>query len=233
MNEILNNIPDQGWEILEQSRSRGWVLEPMAKSFMEMTGLDIPKFYLGSSSSRAGEFLKQCKSGVVAKCVSSQILHKTEYGAVRVGIHNQDQLKEAFRHFKLLPGFEEVLVEEMLSGVELLVGAKIDYQFGPVIVMGIGGTGVEVYKDTTIRMAPLKPGDVLSMVNSLIGKDIISGHRGQQGVDMDVLTRVLVQFSHTVMEMEDRIESIDLNPVICTPDRCVVADARIILASEE
>lgn len=215
--------------ILEQSRERGWVLEPAAKSIMKMHGMDIPEFYLGNSLEEAEQFLIRCSGSVVAKCVSPDILHKTDHHAVRVGIRTRKQLDDAFRAFRRLPGYEQVLVEEMVQGIELLVGAKIDYQFGPVIVMGIGGTGVEIYKDTAIRMAPLKPSDVTSMAGSLTGKAIISGHRGHFGVQMDVLTPMMVSFSHLAVELEPFIESIDLNPVICTRQRCVVADARIML----
>lgn len=225
------NLKAHCLDMIENSREKGWVLEPDAKAIMALQGLDIPDFYLGNSVKEAGLFLKKTSSMVVAKCVSSKILHKTEYGAVVTKISTHEQLATAFRKFKQLPGFENVLVEEMVTGIEVLIGAKIDYQFGPVVMLGIGGTSVEIYKDTAIRMAPLKPSDVISMVNSLTGREMITGHRGQQGVDINRLTHLMVKFSTMVHEWEKVIESIDLNPVICTPDRCVIADARIIIKS--
>ena len=115
-------------------------------------------------------------------------------------------------------------------GIELIVGAKIDNQFGAIIVLGIGGTGVEIYKDTSMRMAPVEPDDVTSMVQELTAHELIEGFRGSEPVNMDELTKLIIGFSKLVMELEGEIESIDLNPVMCTAEKCVVADARIILS---
>ena len=128
-----------------------------------------------------------------------------------------------------LKGCSQVLVEEMVSGIEILVGAKNDTQFGPVVVLGPGGTGVELYNDTAIRMAPVNPADVYSMVDSLGAKPVFHGFRGRPGVNMEALVHLLVTFSGLIMDLEPFFESIDLNPVICTSDHCVVADARIML----
>jgi hypothetical protein len=128
-----------------------------------------------------------------------------------------------------LDGCENILVEQMLQGIEVIFGAKNDFQFGPVIVFGIGGTAVEIYNDTAIRMAPLKPSDVSSMVDSLKAKDLLLGYRGRAGVNMEILTHLMINFSDLIMELENDIESVDLNPVICTTDKCVVVDARIML----
>jgi hypothetical protein len=105
----------------------------------------------------------------------------------------------------------------------------MDYQFGPVILLGVGGTGVEVYQDTSIRMAPIDQKDVRSMMNGLAAHKIIEGYRGAPPINMKCLTETLLMFSEVVMALEGIFESIDLNPVICSSDACVVADARIIL----
>ncbi|MCK4768523.1 MAG: acetate--CoA ligase family protein, partial [Desulfobacula sp.] len=165
-----------------------------------------------------------------AKAVSKKILHKTEHQAVVTGIMSSDHLKSEMARLQQLPGCENILVEQMVQGIEVIIGAKNDFQFGPVIVFGIGGTSVEIYNDTAVRMAPLKPDDVLSMVESLKAKKIISGYRGMAGVNMEILTHLIVNFSLFVMELENDIESVDLNPVICTRDRCVIVDARIMLS---
>jgi acyl-CoA synthetase (NDP forming) len=120
-------------------------------------------------------------------------------------------------------------VEELLSGVELILGAKRDYQFGPVMLLGIGGTGVEIYKDVTLRMVPLEERDVESMVRSLQGHALIEGYRGFAPVNIEKLNHLLLTFSELIMDLEETIESIDLNPVMCTPNKCIVADARIML----
>ena len=126
-------------------------------------------------------------------------------------------------------GFAGMLVEEMISGIELIVGAKVDDQFGPVVLLGIGGTGVEIYKDVTLRMAPLAVKDIESMIRCLKAHSLLEGYRGSKPVNLEELNRLLKTFSDFVMDLENLIESVDLNPVICSPTRCVVADARIML----
>ena len=223
---MLNDKTDS---ILNQGKRLGWVLEPDAKELMAHHGLDIPAFILTDAIQRAQEFLKSVQTPVVAKAVSKRIIHKTEFNAVVTHISDPDQLAAQMERLLELDGCRQVLVEEMIHGIEVMIGAKNDYQFGPVIVFGIGGTSVEIYNDTAIRMAPLKASDVGSMVQSLKGKEILTGFRGAAGINMAALTDSMVKFSDLIMTLGDQFDSVDLNPVICTPDRCVVADARIIL----
>jgi len=164
--------------------------------------------------------------------VSPEVLHKTDSGGVAVGIDSDTKLGEVFQRFSTFGGFAGMLVEEMVSGAELIVGAKMDYQFGPVILLGIGGTGVEIYKDTTLRMAPLSQRDVESMLRGLKAHQVLEGYRGSEPVNIQVLTGMLMAFSRLVMDLEEMIESIDLNPLMCSSKRCVVADVRIMLRSE-
>lgn len=215
--------------IIDAHKDMGWVMEPGAKAIMKSQGLDIPDFVLTDSFEKAEKFLKKINSPVVAKAVSRKILHKTEHQAVVTGIRSGDHLKKEMERLLKLDGCESVLVEEMVEGLEVIVGAKNDFQFGPVVVFGIGGTSVEIYNDTAIRMAPLRPEDVFSMTTSLKAKALLYGYRGKDGVNMEVLTCTLVKFSHLIMALENDMESLDLNPVICTKDRCIIADARLIL----
>lgn len=216
-------------EILRTSRERGWVLEPEAKRLLSLAGLSVPEFQWGNSLDEALKFAEKVGYPVVAKVVSPKVLHKTDSGGVVVGIEGEGGLKEAYQRLSALDGFEGVLVEEMVIGLELIVGAKVDYQFGPVILMGLGGTGVEIYKDTTLRMAPLKQKDVGWMIKGLKGRELLEGYRGSEPVSLEELTRMLLAFSSLVMEMEEEFESIDLNPVICSSEGCIVADARIMI----
>ncbi len=102
-------------------------------------------------------------------------------------------------------------------------------EFGPVILLGLGGTSVEIYNDITIRMAPLTEKDVLSMIESLVGKNIIYGYRGKHGINIKKLTELMINFAELSMILSGFVESCDLNPVICSEEECVVADARLIL----
>ncbi|HSG28842.1 MAG TPA: acetate--CoA ligase family protein [Candidatus Krumholzibacterium sp.] len=216
-------------EILEGSKKTGWVLEPDAKMIMRLAGLDVPEYVHARTIEEAVSFAASKGYPLVAKVVSPDILHKSDVGGVVVGIRDEEELKKTFEGFSRMNGFVGAVVEEMASGVELIIGAKIDPQFGPVVLTGIGGVGVEIYKDTAIRMAPLKADDIPPMIADIRARKLLEGYRGADPVDMGVLSAAIVAFSELVMELEPYIESIDLNPVMCSASRCVVADARIIL----
>jgi len=216
--------------VFELSKPMGWVLEPDAKKLLKAAGLTVPSYACETSPEAASEAAAAMGFPVVAKVVSPKILHKSDVGGVAVGLADEASVRDAFARFSAMEGFEAMLVEKMVSGVELIVGANVDFQFGPVILLGIGGTGVEIYQDVAIRMAPLTGMDVNAMIGQLAGRKILDGYRGSASVSRKALEETLLCFSDLVMEMGEDIASVDLNPVMCTPEACVVADARIMLA---
>jgi succinyl-CoA synthetase beta subunit len=216
-------------DILMAAKGEGWVLEPDAKHIFSLAGLDVPKYKWAKESEEALRFAEEIGFPVVVKIVSYKILHKSDVGGVVTMIENRQTLEAAFSRFSNVTGFSGVIVEEMVEGVELIVGAKVDHQFGPVILLGIGGTAAEIYRDTILRMAPIHQGDVEFMVRGLKAHRLLEGYRGSQPINLEGLIRLMILFSNLVMNIETHIESIDLNPVICSPERCVVADARIML----
>ena len=216
-------------DILLESRELGWVLEPRAKRLLSLAQLDVPRFKWATDLHSALHFAREIGYPLVAKIVSGDVIHKSDLAGVDVGINGDKALRETFQRFSRFPGFSGVLVEEMLTGLELIVGAKVDYQFGPVILFGIGGTGVEIYQDTTLRMAPLNEKDVRSMARGLKASALLEGYRGSEPINLEALTRMMLAFSDLVMKLEGLIDSVDLNPVMCSSEKCVVADARIML----
>lgn len=216
-------------EILSASREVGWVLEPQAKRLFSLGGLDVPRFAWAVTLDEALHFAKEIHYPVVGKVVSPLVVHKSDQNGVEVGIDNDHQLKETFDRFSRIEGFRGMLVEEMVSGVELIVGAKMDLQFGPVVLFGMGGKWVEIYRDVVLRMAPLRQQDIDSMMRCLRARPLLEGYRGTTPINKNELSRLLMTFSGFVMDLEKVIESIDLNPVLCTSTRCVIADARIML----
>ncbi len=216
--------------IIEEARSDGWVLEPDAKRLFSLAGFSVPRFVFARTTGEALGFAREIGFPVVAKIVSPRILHKSDVGGVVVGIGNDGRLVEVFERFQGLDGFLGVLVEEMLpGGIELILGAKIDLQFGPMILLGMGGTGVEIYQDVTLRMAPLTEKEVPAMIEGLKARRLLEGYRGAEPVNQGKLMETILAFSTLVMELEGRIASIDINPLLCSAGRCMVADARIIL----
>jgi acetate---CoA ligase (ADP-forming) subunit beta len=217
-------------KIIDGFKKDGWIPEPEAKRLIAMAGMDVPKHRWARTPDEAVDFACKNCYPVVAKVVSPRIIHKSDVGGVVVGIDSDEKLENAWKTFSCLDGFEGMLVEEMAGkGQELIIGAKVDYQFGPVILLGIGGTGVEIYQDVTMRMAPINENDVTSMIDSLKGRNIILGFRGGPPANVEALTKLLINFSSLVISLRDHIQSIDLNPVICSGDRCIIADARVIL----
>jgi len=216
--------------IMAESQEQGWILEPQAKQIFSSVGLTVPAFASVRTDQEAVRFAEKIGYPVVAKIVSPQVLHKSDVGGVVTAIDSEDNLKNVLARFRRMEGFVGMLIEEMVAGdIELIVGAKIDYQFGPVILLGMGGTAVEIYRDIVLKMAPLNPGNVESMLKNLKAYKLLTGYRGKAPVNLDELRRLLITFSEVVMEMAEKIESIDLNPVICTATQCVIADARILL----
>lgn len=216
-------------QIIEAAQTDGWIPEPQTKEILRLAGLPVPRFEVVKTLDECHSTADKIGYPLAAKVVSQEIIHKTEYGGVAVNINDQSRLEQVFSRFSELPGFQGMLIETMLSGVELIAGAKNDPQFGPVILLGIGGTGVEIYRDTAIRMAPLTADDVQEMIEDLKGKALLTGHRGTAPINRDSLIETMILFSQLSMELADHFESIDINPLFCSEHGCSVADARIML----
>ena len=216
-------------DILSASKEIGWVLEPQANRLLASIGLEVPRFISTSQIEEAIRFIREIGYPVVAKVVSPKVIHKSDKGGVEVGIDSERKLRETFHRFSKFEGFAGMLVEETISGIELIVGAKNDFQFGPVILFGMGGSWVEIYRDVILRLAPLNPKDIDSMIKCLKARPLLEGYRGSSPVNFKELNKLLMTFSDLVIDLEGDMESIDLNPVFCSSERCVVADARIML----
>ena len=216
-------------KILSKSKAWGWVLEPEAKRLLALSGIAVPRFAWAKTPDEAIWFAEQIGYPLIAKVVSPSVIHKTEVKGVALNIENKIALTETFHRFSAFDDFQGVLVEETLQGVEVIVGAKIDDQFGPVILLGVGGTGVEIYQDVSLRMAPIMPEDVESMVKGLKAHRLFEGYRGSEPINIEALTRMLMDFSSLIMALDEKIMSIDLNPVFCSAATCTVGDARIML----
>ena len=218
-------------DIVEAHREMGWVLEPEAKRALQSAGIAVPRSGWARTLDQARDAAAAIGFPVVAKLVSPGALHKSEVGGVTVGIADNAALEAVYGRYRTFEPFHGVLVEEMVSGIELIIGMKNDFQFGPVILLGMGGTGVEVYRDTAIRMAPLTAPDVRAMLGDLKAGAVLKGYRGAAPVNQEALIDLVLRFSALAMELAEEVSSIDLNPVMCNERACIVADARIVLTT--
>jgi acyl-CoA synthetase (NDP forming) len=215
--------------ILEKSRKWGWVLEPDAQKILSLYGFKTPKFSVAATGSEAVAMARKIGYPVVAKIVSPAVIHKSDVKGVVVGIQDDQTLIKTLTRFSGIDGFAGMLIAEKVRGVELIIGAKNDFQFGPMVLLGMGGVGVEIYKDVSLRMAPLKTKDARRMIGELAARKLLTGYRGSEPVHLNALKKTIVQFSKLIMDFEDVVESVDLNPVMCNAKSCIVADARIML----
>ncbi|MFQ5941838.1 MAG: 3-hydroxypropionate--CoA ligase [Nitrososphaerales archaeon] len=213
------------------------ITEEQAKQILTEYGVKVPDFALVNSADEAVAQSKRIGFPLVMKIVSPEILHKTDVGGVKVNVSSIDEAKEVFNDmYGRLSGkhnVKGVLLEKMVpSGVELIVGLQYDKQFGPIIMVGLGGIFTEVFKDVSFRMLPITKDDAKSMLNDLQGKKILKGFRGAKPIDQEMLADALVKIGKLGTEMAAYYESVDFNPIVVYPDDYRVVDAKILLREE-
>jgi len=212
------------------------ITEELSKSILKTYGVKVPPFALVTSAEEAVKQAKKIGFPLVMKVVSPQILHKTDVGGVKVGLDNVNDVKKTFKDMygrlskKKGVDVKGILLEKMVpKGVELIVGVQNDPQFGPVIMVGLGGIMTEVMKDVAFRMLPITTSDAKSMLNELKGSKLLKGFRGSPPIDLNMVSKMLVQIGKLGVENADYINSIDFNPVVVYPKSHFVVDAKIIL----
>ena len=213
------------------------ITEDDAKSLLKKYGLRVPPHALATSAAEAARHAKKIGFPLVMKAVSPRILHKTDVGGVKVGVSSAQEARSVFEdmHRRLSnKGLRGILLEKMVpKGIELIVGVQNDPQFGPVIMVGLGGVLTEILKDVSFRMLPITPSDARSMLNELQGSRVLKGFRGSEPVDMPSLCRALVRIGRMAVAHADYIESVDFNPIMVYPKSHYVVDAKILLSAEK
>jgi len=170
------------------------------------------------------------------KIVSPDILHKTDAGGVFLNVDSEEKAREAYnmlianaRRYDATAEIYGVMITPMLAGgVECIIGSSFDVTFGPTIMFGFGGIFVEVLKDVSFRVAPVKAPEAGSMIREIKGYPILDGVRGRKGVNVAALTETVSKLSYMVAELKD-VAEVDLNPVFATENGVDIVDARIVL----
>jgi acetyl-CoA synthetase (ADP-forming) len=220
-------------EIIESARLKGrnCLSEYEAKRVLAFFGLPVTKEVLVDNINELKKATQQIGYPLVIKGCSSEIAHKTEQGLIHLGISNEDEAIAAFTKIKEKLGNKPsaVLVQEMVRGSrELVMGMTRDEQFGPCVMFGLGGIFAEILRDVSFRKAPLDKKDALEMMREIRGNKIIDAFRGMAAADMAMLTRMLINVGLIGLEF-GCVKEIDLNPVIISVEKPIVADALIIL----
>lgn len=165
---------------------------------------------------------------IAMKINSSKISHKSDVGGVIINIESFPQAKKVFNKMKKLKGFESVFVQKMVRGTEIIIGGKRDIQFGPTILVGLGGIYVEVFRDFQIGICPVNKSTAREMLKDLKSFPILKGLRGKKGINLKKLVETIVKVSK-LMVKEKNLQELDLNPLIATPQEIVAVDARAVV----
>lgn len=202
--------------------------EAQAKSDLAAYGVPVPGLELAQSPDQAAHAAKRLGGPVVLK--GTGLAHKTEHGAVRLGLA-VDEVAEAAREI----GTDTFLVEEMVTGAvaELLVGVTRDPAHGFVLTVAAGGVMTEVLRDSASLLVPARETEVKQALNSLNCAVLLSGYRGNPSADLQAIVAAVMTLQDYVVAHADRLEEVEINPLICTPNAAIAADALIRTVLEE
>lgn len=227
---VLRAAHAQGLRVLD---------EPTAKALLASFGVTTPVMRVVRSTAEFEALSKALRSPYVLKAISPQIVHKSDVGAVRVGLRDARELAQALGEMAASLAAKSLqvrqwLVEEMAPpGVECVIGGVIDPEFGPMVMAGLGGVFVEVMRDVSFRICPIGRRDALEMIGELRGAPLLRGARGRAPVSLQALADALVRIGGeggVLTSLAGELTEIDVNPLIVSADRAVAADVRIVLA---
>jgi acetate---CoA ligase (ADP-forming) len=214
----------------------GWLgLEPLIR-LLDCYGIAVADWRLANDPAAAGEAAAALGGRVALKALGPEILHKTELGAIEVGLAGARDVAGAatLMNARLARAGlvrERFLVQRMIEGgVEMIVGVVGDEVFGPVVACGAGGVQAEILKDVRVRIAPLTRGEASAMIRSLSTYPLLTGYRGSPEVDVGALEELVVRVG-AMVDAHHEIAELDLNPVVVGPDGSVVVDARLRVAT--
>ena len=187
-------------------------------------------FAEGSVVRSVDEALKAAEYPVALKIMSDEISHKSDKGCVKLNVKDEDSLKKAYSEIMSNAGsakVEGVLVQRMAKpGLELIVGGRRDEQFGPVVLFGLGGIFVEVFKDFSLRVCPIDRNDALEMISEMKAYPLLTGARGTKPVDIEAIADLLQKASKLLYENK-HINEMDLNPVMAYEKGYCAVDVRV------
>lgn len=231
--------PDGVWATLNEARAsrRTLLTETEAKSVLKSFGIPVVETFIATSQDEAATRAEQIGFPVVLKLHSTTITHKSDVGGVKLNLNSTDAVRAAWCDIAsaVKPAdFAGVSVQKMIrgKGLELILGATTDPQFGPILLFGAGGTLVEVFQDRALVLPPVTREIARRWIAETKIHKALLGVRGQRAVDLDALADVLVRFSDMMLAERAIIEA-DINPLVASAEGIVALDARIVLAEAD
>lgn len=226
---LFNTLLTEGEDILSEN---------VSKAFLEAYEIPVTKPEAARTADEAVEIARHIGYPVVMKIHSPHITHKTDVGGVALNLTNDDAVRERFEKMtakakQARPDAEirGVTIQKMVSypnSFELIMGTKKDPVFGSVIMVGMGGTAAEVFRDRALGLPPLNESLTRRMLESLKSWPLLQGYRGKPGVNIDRLIEIIMRFSYLVADYPE-IQELDINPLLVTPEDVVALDARIVI----
>lgn len=222
--------------IANAQREQRSLLESEAKILLKENGFPVPPFKLIKNEKEIDEISHSIGFPIVMKIVSPEIIHKSDAGGVKIGIKDEISARKAYQEiitnvhrYDSKARIYGIIIYKMCPmSTEVIVGMMQDPHFGPIIMFGLGGIFVEVLKDVSFRIIPLKEKDAEEMISEIKGFPILQGVRGESPKDVAAIKDVLMKTSDLVMNNPE-IKEIDLNPILVYKDGLQIVDARIIL----
>lgn len=238
---MFDSTPEQ---IIARARDEGRAAldEASGKALLAAFGIRTPRSTVVSDAEAGGRAAETLQGPFVVKVISADILHKSDAGGVALHLADAAAVEAAIREMAAKPAIsaavvEGWLVEEMIPpGREMVIGGLDDPEFGPMLMVGLGGIFVELLQDVSFRICPISRNDACAMLDELKGVALLRGARGEASVDEDALVDAMLALGGEdgiLMRFAGQIAEADLNPIIVSAQGAVAVDARFILAAEE
>ena len=204
-----------------------------SKKLIEKYGIKFVKGKLVKNKKELISTAKKLGYPITLKIISKDISHKSDVGGVQLDIQNE---KEALQKYNLIiknvkkkkpkAVIQGNFVQQFIEGKQIIVGGKIDQQFGPTILFGLGGIFVELMKDVSLRICPINHEEAKEMISEIKGYPILKGIRGEKSINLKELEYVLIKVNNLMMK--EKIKEIDINPLIANEKEVIAVDVRVI-----
>lgn len=211
-------------EIIAGIKEDGYIAPELVHQIFECAGIPMVPEMVSNSKGELTAFADKVGYPVVAKVVGP--VHKSDVGGVALNIMSAEHLEMEFDRMMKIEGAKAIMVQKMIKGKELFIGAKYEPRFGHIVLCGLGGIFVEVLKDVSSGLAPLSYDEAYSMIRSLRAYKIIKGTRGQKGLNEQKYAEIIVRLS-TLLRFTTEIKELDINPLLADEDNVTAVDARI------
>lgn len=211
--------------------SPGWLDSDVAARILGEAGIPMVTGRMCATVAEAETAAEDLGYPIVAKVLHSSLLHKSDAGGVRVGLLDRAAVRNAAAELFPLVRGGRVLIQRQAAGTEVIVGGVRDPQFGPAVLVGLGGVFVEAIDDVVLRLAPLRHEDACRLLRQLRGYGVLAGVRGVQPVDLDALSALICAVGDLLAAVPE-IAELDLNPVLASASGCVAVDWRILVGNQ-